>query len=229
MGRKVSTVRTHWHTYKTKFERSKGASLPNLYSNALVRESPRVLAGLWDTKRLGRTRQPCSVGTTGNGFYQRRLERGMLLALLAVACCQSVLPFVSYLVALTSAIRTTTTTSAAAPATVPPAAAATAVAGHLGEARVDLLLGLSENIDKVPGLLGVYGQARLALHGIRGYRAQTGLTVSGEERNGRALGAGTTSTSNPVDVILRVIGVVVVQHVSDVANVLSRGKKKEKG
>lgn len=52
-----------------------------------------------------------------------------------------------------SAIRTAPTASAAV-ATKPPAAAA-AEAGHLGEARIDLLLGLLEDIDKIPGLLGV--------------------------------------------------------------------------
>lgn len=52
-----------------------------------------------------------------------------------------------------SAIHTAPTASAAV-ATKPPAAAATEAA-HLGEARVDLLLGLLEDIDEIPGLLGV--------------------------------------------------------------------------
>ena len=51
-------------------------------------------------------------------------------------------------------------------------------------------------------------------------RRRRELTVSGEEGNGGTLRASTTSSANTVDVILRVIGVVIVQHVSDVAHVL---------
>lgn len=47
------------------------------------------------------------------------------------------------------------------------------------------------------------------------------LTVSGKESNGCASGSGTTSTTNTVDVVLRVIGVVVVEHMGDVANIFS--------
>lgn len=64
------------------------------------------------------------------------------------ACC-----LLTRLVALTSVIRTTTTAPSAV-ASKPPATA-TAVAGHLGETGVDLLLGLLEDVDKIPGLLGV--------------------------------------------------------------------------
>lgn len=55
------------------------------------------------------------------------------------------------------------------------------------------------------------------------------LTVSGEEGNGSTLLAGTTSTTNTVDVILRVVGVVIVEHMCNVAHILKEyrlaGKK----
>lgn len=47
------------------------------------------------------------------------------------------------------------------------------------------------------------------------------LTVSGEESNGSTVGTGTSGTTNTMDVILRVVGVVVVEHVSDVTNIFS--------
>lgn len=45
------------------------------------------------------------------------------------------------------------------------------------------------------------------------------LTISGEEGDGGTVGTGTTGTTNTMDIILRVIGVIVVQHVCDVANI----------
>jgi hypothetical protein len=54
------------------------------------------------------------------------------------------------------------------------------------------------------------------------------LTLSSKERNGRARRAGTTSTSDSVDVILRVIGVVIVYDMSDVPNIFSEKEKKER-
>lgn len=59
-------------------------------------------------------------------------------------------------------------------------------------------------------------------------RCRQELTIRGEERNGRASRAGTTSTSDSVDVILRVIGVIVVQHMGNVPNVLI-AREKERG
>jgi len=58
-------------------------------------------------------------------------------------------------------VRTTTSstaTSATATATSPAATstAAATVAGHLVQARVNLLLGLGENLDEITSLLGVY-------------------------------------------------------------------------
>jgi len=45
------------------------------------------------------------------------------------------------------------------------------------------------------------------------------LTISGKQSDGSAFGTGTTGTTNAVDVVLRVVGVVVVQHMRDVADV----------
>lgn len=53
----------------------------------------------------------------------------------------------------TTATATAATSTAAAPATV---TAATTVAHHLGKARVDVLLGFSQDIDQIASLLGVW-------------------------------------------------------------------------
>lgn len=45
------------------------------------------------------------------------------------------------------------------------------------------------------------------------------LTISGEERNGSALGASTTGPPNTMNIVLGVIGVIVVQNMSDVTNI----------
>lgn len=55
--------------------------------------------------------------------------------------------------ATTSAAATTAATTPAASTTT--ATAAATVADHLGETRVNLLLGLTENVDEVTSLLGV--------------------------------------------------------------------------
>lgn len=90
--------------------------------------------------------------------YHRRLPSGRLLEL-ADRPWSAPDPA---LVALPSTIPT----SAAATATVTTVAATTAaatVANHLSKARVDLLLGLLEDIDKITGLLLVCFESRLAL------------------------------------------------------------------
>lgn len=46
------------------------------------------------------------------------------------------------------------------------------------------------------------------------------LTVSGEEGDGSTLLASTTSTTNTVNVILRVVGIVIVEHMCNVAHIL---------
>lgn len=45
------------------------------------------------------------------------------------------------------------------------------------------------------------------------------LTLSGEESDGGTLTTGTGSTSDSVDVVLRIVWVVIVEHVSDVLDV----------
>lgn len=53
----------------------------------------------------------------------------------------------------TATAATSTTATATSPATT--SAAATTIAGHLMKARVNLLLGLCKDLDKVASLLGV--------------------------------------------------------------------------
>ena len=49
-------------------------------------------------------------------------------------------------------------------------------------------------------------------------------TVSGEERDGCALSAGTASSTNTMDVILGVVGVVIVEHMGNVAHIFRTRK-----
>jgi hypothetical protein len=101
-------------------------------------------------------------------------------------------------------LATTEPTSATATATTPSTVAATAAAtisGHLNETRVDLLLGFLEDIDKVTSLL---------------------LVISSEEGDGGTHGTSTTGTTNSVNVVFRVVGVIVVQHMCDVAHIFSK-------
>jgi hypothetical protein len=81
------------------------------------------------------------------------------------------------------------------------AATPSTVSGHLNETRVNLLLGLLEDIDKVTSLL---------------------LVISSEKGNGGTHGTSTTGTTNSVNVVFRVVGIIVVQHVSDVAHIFTR-------
>jgi hypothetical protein len=46
-------------------------------------------------------------------------------------------------------------------------------------------------------------------------------TVSSEQRDGCSVRASTTSPSNTVDVILRVVRVVIVYHVSNIPDILN--------
>ena len=55
----------------------------------------------------------------------------------------------------TTSAATATTATAPATSTTAATAAATTVANHLSETGVDLLLGLTENVDEVTSLLGV--------------------------------------------------------------------------
>lgn len=45
------------------------------------------------------------------------------------------------------------------------------------------------------------------------------LTISGKEGNGGTVRSGTAGTTNTMDIILRVIGVIVVEHMGDVAHI----------
>lgn len=47
------------------------------------------------------------------------------------------------------------------------------------------------------------------------------LTVSGKKGNGGTLLASTTSTTNTVDIVLRIVGVVIVEHMRNVAHILN--------
>lgn len=94
-----------------------------------------------------------STGATGNNFLpppaRERHVVGVGCHLLSEG---AVLTGLSY-----SASAIHTTAAPTAPAAVAAEATTTAAteAAHLGEARVDLLLGLLEDIDEIPGLLGV--------------------------------------------------------------------------
>ena len=46
-------------------------------------------------------------------------------------------------------------------------------------------------------------------------------TLSGEQRDSSTHGSSTTSTSNTMNIVLRIIGIIVVQHMSDVFDILS--------
>lgn len=102
-----------------------------------------------------------------------------------------------------------------ATASVTAAAAATSVAGHLGKAGIDLLLGLLEHVDEIASLL------RICAISVRDcvYIPQVILTLCGEQGDRSSLGARTTSTANAMNVVFRVVRIVIVQHMGDVADV----------
>ena len=124
-----------------------------------------------------------------------------------------------------AAATATAAPTAAASATAPTATtAATAVADHLGETGVNLLLGLSENSDQVTSLLRICGNgSQISMSQIIVFWGKGLHTVSGEERDGGTLSTGTTSTADSVDIVLRVVGVVIVEDMSNVANILKNG------
>ena len=53
-------------------------------------------------------------------------------------------------------------------------------------------------------------------------------TVSGKESNRSSLGASTTSTTNTMDIILRVVRVVIVEHMGNVSDILWMVSKNKK-
>ena len=54
------------------------------------------------------------------------------------------------------------------------------------------------------------------------------LTVSSKEGDCSSLGAGTTSSTNTVDIILRIVRVVIVEYVSNVAHILRKEVSRQK-
>lgn len=97
--------------------------------------------------------------------------------------------------ASTASATTTTSTVATAAST-----SATAVASHLREARIDLLIGLLQYLYELTRLLDICN-IMLTLS-LRHTASRTGLTVSSEESDGGALAACTSCTADTVDVVL---------------------------
>jgi hypothetical protein len=54
---------------------------------------------------------------------------------------------------------------------------------------------------------------------VRGYEIAQ-LTVGGEESDSGTLAASTSCSANAVNIVLRIVGIVVVQNVSDISNIL---------
>ena len=59
---------------------------------------------------------------------------------------------------LTSVAAAAATATAAAVVTIPTVATSTTIPSHLRQTRIDLLLGLMKNRQKITGLLGICGQ-----------------------------------------------------------------------
>jgi hypothetical protein len=51
------------------------------------------------------------------------------------------------------------------------------------------------------------------------------LTVSGEQSDGSTLAASTTGTADTMDIILRVVWIIVVEHMRDVLDVFANAPK----
>lgn len=120
-----------------------------------------VTFGFWSNKSKGACRQTTrrlKTSATLRILYQRRLLRsGMLLALLppgdfGVRNCRLVQ---NPLIASAEPTSTTTATTTS-PASVAATTAAAAEASHLSQTRVNLLLCLLKNVDKLTSLLLVY-------------------------------------------------------------------------
>lgn len=93
---------------------------------------------------------------------------------------------------------TTTAATAASTTSASPASSATSATAHLLQLGVDMLLGLSQDDEKVSGLLSV---------------------VLGEVGVSGTLGAGSTSSTDSVDIVLGVGGVVVVDNEVDTLDI----------
>jgi len=89
---------------------------------------------------------------------QNTIVKSKLAALVDYCNGRSSLPAAvatEWSVVTTRPATTSSTTAAASTAVATTASTATAVTRHLRKTRVDLLLGLGENLDEVTGLLGV--------------------------------------------------------------------------
>jgi hypothetical protein len=100
----------------------------------------------------------------------------------------------------TTATSVATTTSVAATATIATTTTseATSRSAHLFKLRIDFLFSFSENDQEVFGLLGV---------------------VVSKERNGGTLSTRTTGSTNTMDIVLAVVGVVKVDHKVDTLDI----------
>jgi hypothetical protein len=114
--------------------------------------------------------------------------------------------------AATAATATVTTTTAVASA----AATATAVARHFGETRVNGLLRVLQDGDEVTSLFGICQQ----VSGISSRKKTAILTLCCKEGDGGSLSPCTSRSANAVNIIFRVVGVIVVEDMSDIANIL---------
>jgi len=75
---------------------------------------------------------------------------------------------------------------------------AAAVTSHLIEARVNLLLGLQEDLYQITSIFSILG---------------------GEERDGGAVRTSTSSSANAVNIVFRVVRIVIVKDVSNITDV----------
>ena len=100
-----------------------------------------------------------------------------------------------------------------------PGGAAAAEARHLCKTRVDRLAGLLEYLNEITSLLGIC-RATLVLKSKVMLILGGQLTVSCEESDGGALAPSTSRTADAVDIILRVVRIIKVDHMSDVLDVL---------
>jgi hypothetical protein len=97
-----------------------------------------------------------------------------------------------------------TTTAAAAMTAATPisttAAAASGVASHLRETGVDVLLRILQDRNEVTGLFSI---------------------LCCEERDSCAFLSSTSSSADPMNIVLRIVGVVVVEDMSNISYILS--------
>jgi hypothetical protein len=114
-----------------------------------------------------------------------------------------------------------TTTAAAAMTAATPisttAAAASGVASHLRETGVDVLLRILQDRNEVTGLFSICGKLAISDHSWKVVR----LTLCCEERDSCAFLSSTSSSADPMNIVLRIVGVVVVEDMSNISYILS--------